>query len=189
MDAEVDEFSGSMLSTPKRLAFDVEKLRVQTRNAPGHADPHLGIEAHHPNRHARAKSVALAFSRARYALYSASSGSAASSAAARAICARQVLASTGSAPGAPVHQDASLHVEAHGHLPDLEGVAHATVGAGKVDIHVRASLDKTTTAHAVVDASQIDARAFSPTFASASTKRTATAPSSTPCCPICRASS
>jgi translocation and assembly module TamB len=167
VDAEVDEFSGSMSSTPKRLAFDVDKLRVQTRSAPGHADPHLGIEAHY------AKPASSGEDQSILAKIKGDIGGIPTTIDAS-MMGQEIKAVVdvppfsadkvqAMSPGAPVHQDASLHIEAHGHLPDLEGVAHATLGAGRVDVHVRASLDKTTTVHAVVDASQIDARAFSPT--------------------------
>ncbi len=167
VDADIDQFAGSVVSTPKGLALDVSKLRLQTRSAPSHADPHLAIEAHYdkpagPDEDQSIKAKAGGDIGGIPTTLEAS------------MVGQEVKAILdvprfsadkvqAMAPGAPIHDEASLHVDVHGHLPDLEAIAHATVGAGTVDVQARATLDKTTVAHAVIDAAQIDAHAFSPT--------------------------
>ena len=167
MDAEIDQLSASLLSTPKRLALDVDKLLLQTRSAPSHADPHVKIEAHY------AKPADSGEDQSILAKIDGDIGGIPATIDASMV-GQEIKAvvdvppfSAGKVqailPGAPVHEDASLHVDVHGHLPDLDAIAHATVGAGSVDVNLRASLDKTTVARATVKASQIDARAFLPT--------------------------
>ena len=167
VDADVDQLAGSVVSTPKRLALDVSKLMLRTRSAPKHADAHLEGEAHYDKKASPGEDQSVK-ARAEGDIGGIPTTLDASMIGqdVKAILdvprfsADKVQAL---APGAPIHDDVSLHVDVHGHLPELEAIAHATVGAGAVDVQVRAWLDKTTVAHAVIDAAQIDAHAFSPT--------------------------
>ncbi len=64
-------------------------------------------------------------------------------------------------PACPFTEDAALHADAQGKLPQLAYRAHASIGAGKVDVAGSATLGAGLQATGHLTAAAIDARAFS----------------------------
>jgi translocation and assembly module TamB len=166
VDAELDRVEGALLVASDVTRIDVNRLVLRTRALPMEANPGGDVEAHVtiPSEAGKDTSLTGLFQGAVGGIPATAIASMAgtkvdavldvppvSSARVRAFMAE-----------APVYDTVSGHAEVHGLLSNLHATGLFGVGHGRITIDGHASVGDDTQADARIDATNIDARTFTP---------------------------
>jgi translocation and assembly module TamB len=165
VDADLDGLKGSLLVAPDVTKIDVDKLAVLTRALPKNANLEGSVEAHVsiPSGDGGTQLAAL-FDGSVGGIPTTTHASMVGKQLDAVLDIPEVTAARVQEfmAEAPVYQPVSAHAEAHGELTDVHATGLLSAGRGRVTLDGHASIGDDTTATARVEASEIDARAFTP---------------------------